>query len=66
MGTIWVKVPPSEDPALRGKEICRKPGLGGVKRYFTAEPEAVEETPEIARLLLHGSLIKVDDPQAKE
>jgi hypothetical protein len=59
---IWVKVPPSQDPALLGKERRRKPG-GGPARFFTGKAEEVEEGPAITRLILTGDLIKADGPE---
>lgn len=62
MAKIWVRVPEHPDPGCRGKERRRKPGEGP-SRYFTSTPEQVEDTADIARLILTGDLIRTDGPE---
>lgn len=61
---IWVSAATSPDPNLAGKSICRKRGVGPVRRYFTEQPEEVEETGDILRLLVSGDLVRRDPPVA--
>ena len=55
---IWVKAAPSSDPGLRGKECVRKPWDRA--RKFNSEPEEVELTPEVMRMLSLGDIVRCD------
>jgi len=59
---VWVAAAPSPDPNLKGKSICRKRGMGPVRRYFTETPELVEYEGEIVRLLVSGDLVRCEPP----
>jgi hypothetical protein len=63
---VWVKAAPHPDPALAGKSICRKRGIGRVNRFFTETPELVEFEGEIPRLVASGDLVRCEPPEEQE
>ena len=62
---VWVRVMPSLDPAMVGKEIVSKPGVSP-RRLFTSVPELVELTSNIVRMINNGDLIEVEPPTGEE
>lgn len=57
---VRVRVVASDDPALQGKERCRKPLDGGGRRYFTREAEEVTLDRPLLKLIQSGNLEVVE------